>query len=950
MIRRIVSSVLIAGIASALGACSNIKENTLAVLPEISTTPEQPVSQQLQRENAIKNYSSYLEQTPNKAFANNALRRLADLELESGESLNTQDNTSDINTGKNVLRSAINHYNTYLAMYPDNKDNDLVMYQLSKAQSLVGEQEKSLETMDKVVASYPDSLFMDEIQFRRGEILFSYGEYGTAESAYQYIVSNKPASNLFEKARYKLGWSQFKQSRYPQSLDTFFGLLDSKRKADIITDSSINPAASDADKSFAGDVLRIISITLSYNTDTTQLDEVFVSRPDRTYKPLIYKAIGELYLGTGRHIDAANVYIAYTKASPSSPLAPEFFDLAIQAYKQGNLKEETLTAMKSYVQRYGIKTEFYLAQSLENQQAIEVKLKSHTLELAKYYHSIAKTSKKIEIFLQAAYWYGLYVESFPADTDTPHINFLLADAYYDGQDFTHAVQEYEKTAYNYPDHADAADAGYAALIGYDKLLSAAALAAASAQSSLPQTSETNLVTLKTNKLNSAVQFCNKFPTHKYILPVLTKTAEDLYETKNYALAIQLATRVTDNTENTDKDLSRAAWVVRANSHYELKEFTSAELAYIEALTLTQKKTKQYADLSEGLAASIYKQGEQERDNNQFDMAAALFLRVGTTVPASTIRATAEYDAATMYIKMGNWNQAVPVLENFRKTFPNHPEYGRSISEKLAYSYTESGQFQKAATEISLLIISETDVTKKQQLNWQAAGMYEKAGNKQKANEMYIAYINNYPQPFVRYIEAHFLVSEYFRNTNQPEQWGKWLTKTVESEHTGGENRTERTHYIAASALIHITKPVIKQYEQATLTMPIDKSLAKKTALLEKALNAYKEIMSYQIAEFTTESTYRVGELYNQLGKSIMVSQRPGDLSAEELEQYDILLEEQAFPFEEKAIEIHTSNAARTKDGLYDQWVKQSIELLAALQPARYQKPEKTQIYALPEIQ
>ena len=96
----------------------------------------------------------------------------------------------------------------------------------------------------------------------------------------------------------------------------------------------------------------------------------------------------------------------------------------------------------------------------------------------------------------------------------------------------------------------------------------------------------------------------------------------------------------------------------------------------------------------------------------------------------------------------------------------------------------------------------------------------------------------------------------------------------------------------------------------------------------------------------------------------MSSQRPGELSEEELEQYSILLqlseeeleqygillEEQSFPFEEKAIEIHSGNAARTKDGLYDQWIKKSIDLLAALQPVRYQKPERTQVYALPDAQ
>ena len=72
----------------------------------------------------------------------------------------------------------------------------------------------------------------------------------------------------------------------------------------------------------------------------------------------------------------------------------------------------------------------------------------------------------------------------------------------------------------------------------------------------------------------------------------------------------------------------------------------------------------------------------------------------------------------------------------------------------------------------------------------------------------------------------------------------------------------------------------------------------------------------------------------------MKSQRPGSLNEEELEQYDILLEEQAYPFEEKAIEIHSANAKRTSDGVYDEWVKKSIAALSVLQPIRYAKNER----------
>ena len=71
----------------------------------------------------------------------------------------------------------------------------------------------------------------------------------------------------------------------------------------------------------------------------------------------------------------------------------------------------------------------------------------------------------------------------------------------------------------------------------------------------------------------------------------------------------------------------------------------------------------------------------------------------------------------------------------------------------------------------------------------------------------------------------------------------------------------------------------------------------------------------------------------------MNSQRPKELDELALEQYEILLEEQAYPFEEKAIEIHEVNVQRSWKGTYDAGVKRSFDALAKLLPARYNKPE-----------
>ena len=64
----------------------------------------------------------------------------------------------------------------------------------------------------------------------------------------------------------------------------------------------------------------------------------------------------------------------------------------------------------------------------------------------------------------------------------------------------------------------------------------------------------------------------------------------------------------------------------------------------------------------------------------------------------------------------------------------------------------------------------------------------------------------------------------------------------------------------------------------------------------------------------------------------MASERPKKLSKVELEQYNVLLEEQAFPFEEKATELHEVNARRAASGVYDKWVQEQLRRVARAAP------------------
>ncbi len=115
--------------------------------------------------------------------------------------------------------------------------------------------------------------------------------------------------------------------------------------------------------------------------------------------------------------------------------------------------------------------------------------------------------------------------------------------------------------------------------------------------------------------------------------------------------------------------------------------------------------------------------------------------------------------------------------------------------------------------------------------------------------------------------------------------------------------------------------------------------------MERTIKAYQRAMKYRVADVTTSATYHIAEVYHDFSRSLLKSQRPKGLSAEEMEQYDILLEEQAFPFEEKAIKIHSSNIKHTNNGIFDKWIQRSLKQLSQLQPIRYAKFEKGEPYA-----
>lgn len=839
-----------------------------------------------------------------------ALNRLSNI-----QKVTEQDVSFSSEREQQVYRQALDSYEMILDRGAYQGRLDELLYQMAKAHAYTGQAEESIDRLRQLVGLYPSSSLVPEARFRIAESAFSAGDYAVAESEYSRVISGDGAESLQTKAQYMQGWSQYKQgpSAWERAGETFLAVLD--RFSDE-TDSFRQIPGNET--GLVNDTFRIIALMAAEARGAESLAQWLNRAGGRGYDYLLYDRLADYYAGKARYQESVAVNQRFVDKHPNHPAAPAFLAQNVDVWLMAGRSDQAREARAHYVSAFADEERYRMITGDDRQR-----WQDFSRLLADYRYDQAEESEaglRQTQFLLAGKYYQQLASRI---TDPGEVLRLSGDAFLQAEEYQDALAAFRNAAYETADYSGASDAAWAAVV--------LQRGAVDSRYALPAT--LNDLALE------AERFAEIFPQDRRLPGLNADIANRLLAQDRQADALRFAEAAIVHPAASVQE-RYSAWLVSGKAYLSRESFGLAEnawrksLALLEADELGDRQGEDRQSLQRQLASSIYYQGERAATEGKTDQAVAHYQRVESVLPGSDIAIKGRYDAANTLLQAERWQAAVNELNRFRADYPQH-ELSTTVSEKLVFAYQSSEQPIRAADELMAASGSEPPPWERQ---LRAAELYHQADAQERRNRIYVAWLNSGEAAS---IEAD--ADTHIRNQTMRQRLvaagvesRKYRMELVERE-LASQWRTDDTLAWAGRAAIVLSEHEAKRFADVSLQHPLGPSLEKKQQALEAARLRLLQAEQLDGEALGSEILYRRAELYRVMAEDLMASEAPAELNELETMQYQMLLEEEAYPFEEKAIRLHAENHQRLADGVFDHWVEQSLQVLAKLFPGRYER-------------
>ena len=213
----------------------------------------------------------------------------------------------------------------------------------------------------------------------------------------------------------------------------------------------------------------------------------------------------------------------------------------------------------------------------------------------------------------------------------------------------------------------------------------------------------------------------------------------------------------------------------------------------------------------------------------------------------------------------------------------------------------------------------------------AGQLHEEAASPDRALAVYLRYVEQFPKPVEAAVETHFKIAGIYQRKSDLTQLprARWNRSSQSTRRQAASARRARASWPAAPALV-LAQQVYESFASLKLLQPFEQSLEEKQRRMNVADRSVRPPR-----RLPGRRDHRRGDVLprrdlRDFSRALRESERPAGLAGAKLQEYEDALDEEAFPFEEKAIKVHEKNLElMSGDRLYNSWIEKSLARLAA---------------------
>lgn len=797
-------------------------------------------------------------------------------------------------------------YQQFLDRYPDSPSRPDVLYNLAYAYGEEGDLDRSIELFEEIALRFPGARFSAESYLRLGEHHFELNEFDRAAQYYQRVLELGPHP-LSEKALFKLGWCAYAKQDI-ESAQKYFGTLldlyspESDRKPGDLYRESVE----------------ILAKILSEQGAALALNSFLRERGNPRYGMDLALQLGDYLRETSRFQDAIDTYQWILAAHPSDPRAPFAEKSLIESLRLENRPTEAEAREATLADRYGRGTAWDQANPDPDLRAqVDALIRDILTSQIVAHHRKARELKNSAEYDKAVQLYENFLRYFPDDSAAYENRFRLAECLFESGRIDRAAAEYDKVARE------------------ERFLEYRHRASLRRIQCLEILRSRNQIDLDA-LLAAYREYMEQNPGDEQARTFSFKQGEILFNASRYLEAATIFERILQ-AEPAGSTAARACTLIvesyfAAARYPEVAAWTERILA--RNLPLSSAERRRVEQLRALARFEVARQHEQEED---WAEAAEQYRVLAQESPDSPIAPDALFNAAVCYEKVGDRSSAADCLERIVSLHPESKHAGNALLLPLPY-YEEIGRWDQILGHLDRLYQRDPQNPAARENLYKLGRKLRSKGQVERAREVFTLYAKRYPQDSARTLEIAYALAEM-----EDEQG-------VASEALAGYRRfldtyerlvkTDPSLPVDAAALskaqYRVLDPLFQEYLAVRLVEPLQANLARKQKLLDRLVEGYVKTARFGSGEFSTASAFRIGEIYEDFGRSLLESPLPKDLTQEEVPVYRELLEQQAAPYREKALAAYrvTLEKAREK-GILDRWVLTSYDRLSSMNPAAY---------------